>query len=183
MLRILLIGCTCLILSGCVGVNVDRLPDETEFRDLASVSDICGTFRNQGTSQSGEWNPLLTDTFFPEGTFTEPPGEIRISNSKPSVLTVEALSQGTVLGACDLVPGQDFELGDGGLKLKRKLGELILNETGAGVGKESAVIRLTGTGNAVLTQKSGGVGLMLFIVPMAMGESQDAVFERIVEGD
>ena len=179
MLRTLLIGCTCLFFCGCVGVNVDRLPDETEFRDIQSVSDICGTFKNLGTSQSGDWNPLLTDTFFPEGTFTEPPGEIRISNAESSVLTVEAMSGGTVLATCNLVPDVDFEFVDGALKLKRKLGELVLNETGAGIGKESAVIRLTGTGDAVLTQKSGGIGLMLFIVPMAVGESQDAVFERI----
>ena len=182
MLRILLIGCICLSLVGCVGSRVDRLPKETKFRDVQSASDIVGIFRNQGFSHSGEWQPLLSDSFFPEITFSAPPCEVRIVSQSPSILRIEAMSQGNVLAVRDLVLGQDFHIVDGSVKLDRKPGELLLSGAGVGVGTESSVIRLTDSGDVVLAQRGGGVGMMLFIVPMAVSEAQDAVFERIKDG-
>jgi hypothetical protein len=162
---------------------VDRLPEETRFRDIRTAADVIGVFQNQGSSRSGEWRPLLSDVLFPGTSFSERPSEIRVSSEAPSVLRCEAMSQGKVLAVRNLVEGQDFRVVDGRLPLGRKFSETGVYETGAAIATETSVIRLTEKGDAVLSSRVSGVGLMMFFVPMAITTSEDALFERMGDGE
>lgn len=181
MLRPLLLACTCLSLLACVGANVDRLPEETRLRDVAGAADLAGLYANQGSSHSGQWHPLLSDLLFPGVAFSETPGQIRLGSEGGAALRCEALTHGKVLAVRTLLQGTDFHLIDGGVQFDQQLVEPVLSAAGAGVGRESSTLRLTERGDAVLVNEGGGVGLMLFVVPMAVRNAQEAIFERIQE--
>jgi hypothetical protein len=178
-LRNLLIGLTSLLILGCFGTKVDRLSEGTRFREIRTTADMTGVFRNQGHSARKEWQPLLSDVLFPGKKFEEQPGEIRFRSKMPSGLRCEALSYGKTLAVNELLDGRDFRITDGGIQLDPKFLEPILSAAGIGVATESSLIRLAETGDAVLSSRGGALGLMLFIVPFGMTESQDALFERL----
>lgn len=179
MLRSLLLACVCLTPVACVGVQRDRLPQEARLRNIGAPADIAGVYNNEGASQSGEWHPLLSDLLFPGVVFSETPGQVRLGSEQQSVLTCEALLRGKVLAVRHLQQERDFYLADGGVQFDRKAIEPVLSAAGAGVGKTSSILRLTEQGDVVLTDKSGGVGLMLFVVPMVVSNAREALFKRI----
>jgi hypothetical protein len=178
MLRILLIGLTCLSLFGCILSQDDRLPEETKFREIRSPADVAGVFRNRGFSYSGDWHPLLSDVLFPNRKFDVPPGEIRFRSKMPTGFRCEAISKGRVIAVTDLVESRDFRITDGGIRLDPKFSPGI-DVSGVGIGGESSVIRLVDTRYIVLSQRQGGFGLMLFILPFGGMDSRDALFEKL----
>lgn len=182
MLRLLFLVFACSLLLACIGANVDRLPEETRLREVTGTADLEGLYRNQGSSHSGEWHPLLSDLLFPGISFSETPDHIRLGSEEGSTLRCEAVSHGKVLAVRRLMQGEDFHVVDGAIDFDRKQVEPVVSVAGAGVGRESSTLRLTERGDAVLASKGGGVGLMLFVVPMAVSNAQEALFERIEEG-
>ena len=173
--------CACLAFAGCVGFQVERLPQETPYRSVQSATAFCGLYRNKASH--GEEKPcsLLSDILFPETQFIKAPGTIRIRKSAPSRLTCEALADGKVVSHRELVEGRDFHLINGNLRMESKALEPVASLAGAGIGRETIGMRLTQQQDLVVNYRSGGAGLMLFIVPMLVTKVQDSHFERIGE--
>jgi len=168
-----------LLFAGCVGSNTDRLAPETRFRPVSACSELAGVFHNQGRSRSGEWKPLLSEYVFPQVRFAAPPDEIRFSAPDPARLRCDAVRNGTVLATRDLTEGKDFRFDNGCLRLAGVLDQAGVMEAGIGVSTAVSRLGLIDNGDLFLRCRGGGAGLMLFVVPLAVTEHVEAVFERV----
>jgi hypothetical protein len=181
-MRLIIIAFACVLVSGCVGFSVDKMPRKTRFREISKPEDISAVFRNKGTVDDGASAPQLSSSIFPEINFSGTPDQIRFRNRPPSDLICEAISQGKVVASRELVQGRDFHIAGGGLQLVQKFPYSFLGEGVVGIEKYSLTLRLTESGDIVMMHRDSEVGMILFVLPMATVHAWDTVFKRVPEG-
>lgn len=175
-----LAACFCLLLPGCVGFSSDRVSRETRFREIVTPADLAAVYTNKGESPRGGLRQLsyaLCEGTSPSDT-TE---KVRFRSVPPSVLVCEALSRGRIVASRELVQDRDFRLEGGAMHFISTKAAAFLGEGVAGIERLSTTLRLTESGDIVLTQRSREAGMALLVVPVARVDTLDAVFRRVRE--
>ena len=177
MMRDILFSAACILLPGCVGFSVDKMPRDTRFRAIATPNDIVGVYTNAGRSPSGG-SRSLSFVIFETDAFSAAPDRIRFRSSSPFNLVCDALSGSRVVASRELLQDRDFRIAGGALHLAAGRAKGFAGEAMLGVEKRSTVFRLTDSGDAVLTQRDSEAGMALLVVPMARVDTIETVFQR-----
>ena len=165
-------------LQGCVGVSSTRLPKSTRFRSITAPADIAAVYSSKSDSPKGSSAGIIYGIFGTHG-FPETPDSVRFCSRPPSELVCEAISGGKVVATRELVHGRDFRIEGGALHLTGEKTKGFAGEAMLGVEKHSTVIRLTDSGDVVVTQRHSEAAMALLVVPMARMDTQEALFRRI----
>ena len=168
----------CVALPACVGVSSNRLPESTRFRSIAAPADLAAVYSAKSESK-GSASSGMTYRIFGTYSFSGTPDSVRFSSRPPSGLVCEALSGGKVVATRELVQGRDFRITRGALHLTGAKAKGFAAEAMLGVEKHSTVIRLTESGDAVITQRNSEAAMALLVVPMARVDTSEALFRRI----
>lgn len=175
---ILFAGCLSILLSGCVGFPVDKVPQNVRFRSISRLADIAAVYNNNGDSHRGG-SRELSCAIFQTCSFPGKPDRVRFRSIPPSNLLCEALSRGRIVASRELVQDRDFRIEGGSLRLISAKAGTFLGEGVAGIEKRSTVLRVTEPGDVVMTQRFSEAGMALLVLPIARVDTMDTVFKRI----
>lgn len=169
----------CSLLSGCVGFSSDRAPRSTRLRSIDKLTDIVGVYSDKGVSHRADsWS--LSYFIFSGTVFSEEPDRVRFRSSAPLTLVCEAISKEQVVASCELVQDRGFRIKEGALHLLLgKAGVYQGEGVVVGIEKSTMVLRLTESGDAMMTWRYSEAGLHLLVLPLAAVHITEAVFKRI----
>lgn len=174
------------LLPGCVLVSIQKPPPGTRFRDIAKPSDIAAVYNNFGKGKGGVGESLY-DALFPDPLYTcsDRPDQIRFQSRNHEVIRCESILGGKVVKVRDLVQNRDFRISGGAVHIIFRKDNALATDMEAGVvgvEKESATLRLTDTGDIVLTQSTISAAMVMFVVPAGGVGSVVSVFKRVSDG-
>ena len=165
-------------LQGCVGFSSTKVPKSTRFRSITAPAELAGVYSSKSDSTE-RGSAGMTYGIFGTHSFPGTPDSVRFRSRPPSDLVCEALSGGRVVATRELVQSRDFRIEGGALHLTGEKTKGFAGEAMLGVEKHSTVIRLTDSGDAVVTQRHSEAAMALLVVPMARMDTQEALFRRI----
>ena len=168
----------CVALPACVGVSSTRVPKSTRFRSITAPADIAAVYSSKPESPEGS-STGMTYRLFGTHSFSGTPDSVRFRSRPPSDLVCEALSGGRVVATRELMQGRDFRIEGGALHLTGGKAKGFAAEAMLGVEKHSTMIRLTDSGDAVVTSRDSEAAMALLVVPMARMDTREALFRRI----
>jgi hypothetical protein len=163
-----------------VGFSSDRVSRQTRFREIVTPADIAAVYNNKGDSPRGgvrQLSYVLCERTSPSDTTDK----VRFRSVPPSTLVCEALSKGRIVASRELVQDRDFRIAAGAMHINSTKAGTFLGEGVAGIEKLFTTLRLTESGDIVMTQRSSEAGMALLVVPMARVDTMDAVFKRVRE--
>ena len=168
----------CVALPACVGVSSTRVPESTRFRSITAPADIAAVYSSKDDHTGGGSGDMMYSMF---GTysFSRTPDSVRFRSRPPADLVCEALSGGSVVATRELVQGRDFRIAGGALHLKASKPKGVAAKDFLKVETRSTVIRLTDSGDAVVTQRHSQAAMAFFVFPAAIMDTDDALFRRI----
>ena len=179
-MRAILAAFICLLVPGCVGFSFDRVSNTTRFRDIVAPADLCGIYIDRGNSPGGGWRHL-SQAICEDISPSAKADSIRFRSVPPSTLVCEARSQGRIVASRQLVQDRDFRIAHGALQIVSDKAGTFLAEGMAGVEKHATALRLTDSGDLVMTQRTSEAGMALLVIPMARTDTMDTVFKRVRE--
>lgn len=168
-----------LFVASCVSV-----PDNsTGFKPTISLADLTGTYRNRGT---GTATPrFLSQILWPNDTQLEHRSieYITVRQTGERQLEVEAMANKTPVKRETFTLGKDFAITGGQIVLSSSVG------FGEGPGdplvgprSETRSIGIDSQGHGKYRHTFSGAGLVLMLIPMALGSSENVRFERVSAG-
>lgn len=165
-------------LPGCVGVSATRVPKSTRFQSIVTPADIAAVYSSKADAAGGS-SASMTYGIFGTHSFSGTPDSVRFRSRPPSDLICEAIAAGRVVATRELVQGRDFRIAGGALHLTGPKTKGFAGEAMLGVEKHATFIRLTDSGNAVVTQRHSEAAMALLVVPMARMDTEETIFPRI----
>lgn len=169
---------SCLTLAGCVGFSSERMSSSLRFRPIHELRDIAAVYSIQGDSQRGS-SRVFSYALFGTYDFSATPDSVRFRSPTPSLLICEALSRGRVVASREMIQDRDFRIEGGAMRLLSDKTSGFGGEGRVGLEKTSTFIRLTESGDAVMTEKHSEVAMTLLVIPGASIDITDTVFTRL----
>lgn len=170
------------MLSACV--LREGPPNNAEFGTISSLSQLTGSYRNEGSGAGARFPLRLTQVIWPDSGLDHAAiTKVRVTAEGADVLRVRAYSDTEQLKEGLFRNGSDFEIESGRLLIKRSCaimghrpGDVIL---GAGCGSVELGLDVAGEGKYERDTVVGG--LLAALIPFAATSSEDVRFERLPE--
>ncbi|HEX9757482.1 MAG TPA: hypothetical protein VGB26_06730 [Nitrospiria bacterium] len=180
MRRLILLFSLVLLLGGCITTGPTN---NVDFGKIETIRELEGVYQNLGEREQGAYPIYLSQVIWPKTVGIDHAAittiEVRLLN--PNTLGVRASSNNGVEKEDTFVEGKDFEIHSGRIRLKQSFriagfrsGDLIVGPT-----YERDELGLDRKGHGKLSKQGGFVGLVVSLIPMAIGVNEDVRFVRI----
>lgn len=169
-----------LLLGGCISSGPT---DNVDFGKIETIRGLEGVYRNLGEREQGAFPIHLSEVIWPKtgGIAHAAITTIEVKLLNPNTLEVRASSKDGVEKEDTFVDGKDFEIHSGRIRLKQSFriagfrsGDLIVGPL-----YEREELGIDRKGHGKLSKQGGFVGLVVMLIPMAIGGSEEVRFIRI----
>lgn len=164
------------------GCSASAPPRNLEFMPVDDLASLAGTYRNLGEG-GGDRPVYLASLLWPddEELAVDRVETVEVATDGPEALVVTAHGTAGEMKRSRFVRGEDFELQDGRIRLRRGLGlaGLKADEPLLGPYYESTELGLDTAGDAKWSQHVTVAGLAFLIVPVAMDSREEVRFPRL----
>ncbi len=174
----LILFCINLVLSGCISSSAPK--DNVDFARVESLSDLDGTYQNQGEGKLGPVADYLSSLIWPEEKINPKSIEfIEVKALNDNTVRVKGIWGKEIVKESLLVEGKDFNLDSGRIAFGKNVG--FYGETGPLAGPHASGFELgiDQHGHGKLKESGFFAGLVFLAIPVAYGGSYELRFRRI----
>jgi hypothetical protein len=180
MIRFIPLFSLVLLLGGCITTGPT---DNVDFGKIETIRELEGVYQNLGEREQGAPPVYLSRVIWPEAAGIDHAAitAIEVRLLSPNTLGVRASSKDGVEKESTFVEGKDFEIHSGHIRLKQNVGIAGFKSGEPVVGPyyERDELGLDRKGHGKLSKQGGFVGLVMMLIPMAIGVSEEVRFIRI----
>jgi hypothetical protein len=169
-----------LLLGGCITTGPT---DNVDFDKIETIRELEGVYQNLGEREQGAPPVYLSQVIWPKtaGIAHAAITAIEVRLLSPNTLGVRASSKDGIEKEDTFVEGKDFEIHSGRIRLKQsfRIAGFKSGDPVVGPLYEREELGLDRKGHGKLSNQGGFVGLVMMLIPLAIGVSEEVRFIRI----